>query len=155
MRRPDAEQLARRSVPPSTLSLLGLVRHLARVEHSWFRRVLEGQTGPAAPLLERRGPGPRLQRRGRRPTESSPRRWESWRREVAHAREVLRQDADLGATVDVHGEPTEVRDIIVHMIEEYARHWATPTCCASASTAAPASDPVGRRARRLHDVGPD
>ncbi len=38
----DAEQLARRSVPPSSLSLLGLVRHLARVEHSWFRRVLDG-----------------------------------------------------------------------------------------------------------------
>ncbi len=39
----DADQLARRSVPPSTLSLLGLVRHLARVEHHWFRRVLQGQ----------------------------------------------------------------------------------------------------------------
>ena len=36
----DAEQLARRSVPPSTLSLLGLVRHLAKVEHTWFRRVM-------------------------------------------------------------------------------------------------------------------
>jgi Protein of unknown function (DUF664) len=36
----DAEQMARRSVPPSTLSLLGFVRHLAKVEHSWFRRVL-------------------------------------------------------------------------------------------------------------------
>ena len=38
-----AEQLATRSVPPSTLSLLGLIRHLARVEHSWTRRVFEGQ----------------------------------------------------------------------------------------------------------------
>ena len=36
----DAEQLARRSVPPSTLSPLGLVRHLAQMEHHWFRRVL-------------------------------------------------------------------------------------------------------------------
>jgi hypothetical protein len=40
----NAEQMARCSVPPSTLSLLGLVRHLAKVEHSWFRRVLQGQT---------------------------------------------------------------------------------------------------------------
>ena len=39
----DAAQLARRSVPPSTLSLLGLVRHLAYVERTWFRRVLQGQ----------------------------------------------------------------------------------------------------------------
>lgn len=36
----DDEQLARRSVPPSALSLLGLVRHLTKVEHSWFRRVM-------------------------------------------------------------------------------------------------------------------
>src|SRR6476619_4083663 len=38
------EQLASRSVPPSTLSLLGLVRHLANIEHHWFRRTLEGHT---------------------------------------------------------------------------------------------------------------
>ena len=38
-----AEQLAIRSVPPSTMSLLGMIRHLARVEHSWTRRVFEGQ----------------------------------------------------------------------------------------------------------------
>ena len=37
-----AEQLATRSVPPSTMSLMGLIRHLARVEHSWTRRVFEG-----------------------------------------------------------------------------------------------------------------
>ena len=42
-------------------------------------------------------------------------------REIAYAREVLER-TDLDAVVDVHGEPTEVRDIVVHMIEEYARH---------------------------------
>jgi hypothetical protein len=36
------EQLADRSVPPSTMSLLGLVRHLAGVEHHWFYRTLRG-----------------------------------------------------------------------------------------------------------------
>src|ERR1700730_7341558 len=35
-----AEQLRRRSAAPSTLSLLGLVRHLADVERGWFRRTL-------------------------------------------------------------------------------------------------------------------
>src|SRR5690242_13468979 len=35
-------QLATRSVPPSTMSLLGLIRHMARVEHNWFFRVLQG-----------------------------------------------------------------------------------------------------------------
>ena len=38
-----AEQLAARSVPPSTMSLLGMIRHLARVEHDWTRRVFEGR----------------------------------------------------------------------------------------------------------------
>ena len=38
----DTEQLARRSVHPSTMSLLGLLRHLASVEHAWFRRFIEG-----------------------------------------------------------------------------------------------------------------
>jgi hypothetical protein len=40
------EQLKRRSVPPSTLTLLGLVRHLTDVERSWFRRRLAGQDVP-------------------------------------------------------------------------------------------------------------
>jgi hypothetical protein len=39
----DAEAMAKRSVPPSTMSLLGLVRHLADVELNWFRRVMAGQ----------------------------------------------------------------------------------------------------------------
>ena len=42
----DAEQLARRSVEPSTMSLLGLVRHMAEVERSWFRRRFAGADVP-------------------------------------------------------------------------------------------------------------
>src|SRR5580700_7424808 len=42
----EADQMACRSVPPSNLSLLGLVRHLASVEQFWFRRVLAGEAGP-------------------------------------------------------------------------------------------------------------
>jgi uncharacterized protein DUF664 len=37
------EQLRRRAVPPSTLSLLGLVRHMAEVERSWFRARLNNE----------------------------------------------------------------------------------------------------------------
>lgn len=43
------EQLATRSVPPSTLSLLGLVRHMARVEHNWFQRALKGHRDAPRP----------------------------------------------------------------------------------------------------------
>ena len=47
--------------------------------------------------------------------------WESWRRESVHAREVY-AELVLDDLVEVHGTPTEVRDIIVHLVEEYARH---------------------------------
>lgn len=46
MRRPGRPRQARRSVEPSTLSLLGLVRHMAEVERNWFRRVLAGEEAP-------------------------------------------------------------------------------------------------------------
>uniref|UniRef100_UPI00262E3137 mycothiol transferase n=1 Tax=uncultured Pseudokineococcus sp. TaxID=1642928 RepID=UPI00262E3137 len=36
----DAEQLARRALPPSSLSLVGVVRHLTEVEAYWLRVVL-------------------------------------------------------------------------------------------------------------------
>ncbi len=42
----DAAAMARRSVEPSTMSLLGLVRHLAEVERATFRRLMAGQDVP-------------------------------------------------------------------------------------------------------------
>jgi hypothetical protein len=68
----DAEQLARRSVEPSSMSLLGLLRHMAEVERSWFRRIMSGEDAPkiycteADPdgRLRRRGTGPRARHRG-------------------------------------------------------------------------------------------
>src|SRR5947209_5794802 len=42
----DAGQLARRAVEPSTMSLLGLVRHMAEVERGWFRRRFDRQDVP-------------------------------------------------------------------------------------------------------------
>jgi len=40
------EDLRRQPMPPSTLSLLGLVRHMAEVERAWFRRVFEDHDAP-------------------------------------------------------------------------------------------------------------
>jgi len=114
------EQLGTRSVPPSNLSLLGLVRHMARVEQSWFRRVIEDQ--PDIPRhFQEEGLDAGFAWPGEADDALVAAAWELWRDEVAHARDVLRR-TDLDALVDVHGDPTEVRDIIVHMIEEYARH---------------------------------
>ncbi|SDS49638.1 Uncharacterized damage-inducible protein DinB (forms a four-helix bundle) [Friedmanniella luteola] len=116
----DAEQLARRSVPPSTLSLLGLVRHMADVERSWFRRTLAGQD--VAPLYwtdDSRDED----FDGARPDDAVVREaWAAWRTEVAFAEEFLAGSPDLGATAEHHGKPLPYRDVLVHMVEEYARH---------------------------------
>jgi hypothetical protein len=109
----DAEQLARRSVPPSNLSLLGLVRHLTGVEHSWFRRRMAGLDVPR--LFDGdddfdgavADPG------------AVERAWATWRDEVAFAGEYVRGTADLGDT-GKSGDP--LREVLVHLIEEYARH---------------------------------
>ncbi len=62
------EQLCERSVPPSTMSLLGLVRHMAEVERNWFQRVMEGRDAPALFYERETNPDGRLRRRrpGRR-----------------------------------------------------------------------------------------
>jgi Protein of unknown function (DUF664) len=113
-------QLATRSVPPSTMSLLGLVRHLARVEHSWWRRVLEGHHD--LPRLYRTDADPDLDFTGAVADDDVVAdAWRSWRTEVEHAREVY-AGLDLDTQVEVHGEDIEVRDIVVHLVEEYARH---------------------------------
>ncbi|WP_454851017.1 DinB family protein [Promicromonospora soli] len=120
----DAEQLARRSVPPSTMSLLGLVRHLAAVEHSWFQRVL--QERPELPrLFGKSAENPDVDFDG---AVADPAvvedAWENWRREVRAADawlEALPED-DLGRTVTRGDDEIPVRDALVHMVEEYARH---------------------------------
>ena len=58
-------QLRERSVPPSSMSLLGLVRHMADVERNWFRRVLSAEDAPGI-YYDRRQPRRRLRRRRRR-----------------------------------------------------------------------------------------
>jgi len=115
-----AEQLATRSVPPSTMSLLGMTRHLARVEHSWTRRVLEGQA--ELPRLYRTADDPDLDFNQAVADDAVVAdAWTTWRSEVSHAWEVY-AGLDPDNSVAVHGNKVEIRDIIVHLIEEYARH---------------------------------
>ncbi len=106
--------------PRDTDEPAGRVRHLAKVEHNWFRRTLEGQTD--LPCLYYNEDAPDLDFDGAVGTDDCVAdAWESWRREVAHAREVYARYDDLAETF-VPGEPWQVRGVIVHMIEEYARH---------------------------------
>lgn len=119
----DAASLARRSVEPSTMSLLGLVRHLAGVERNWFRKVMAGQD--AGPLFtsdtdrdgdfDGAGPDPGLVAEA----------WQAWRAEVAFADRFVEQEPDLSVTgkiPDPWRGPMSLRWVLVHMIEEYARH---------------------------------
>ncbi|WP_043263179.1 DinB family protein [Streptomyces sp. CT34] len=114
-------ELARRAVAPSTLSLLGLVRHLADVERRWFRQVLAGQE---APRLFSSAAHPDGDFDGAVPDPAVvAAAWEAWRAEVAFA------DAFVAAApgLDIAGDDgwrgrVSLRWVLIHMIEEYARH---------------------------------
>ena len=118
------EQLATRSVPPSTLSLLGLVRHLAKVEHSWFERVLKRQWH--LERLYRPEHDHDFDYNGASAEDTVVEdAFTQWRTQVASANAWLDtfDEADLGRVMDVRdGETASVRDVLVHMVEEYARH---------------------------------
>ena len=121
----DAAAMARRSVPPSDLSLLGLVRHLAAVERFWFRLVLARQKVPNLFLNEDDRDESIVDAVGDDAVVAEA--WDAWRSEVAHAEEFLAGVDDLGACVPFPldsetGDEVAVRDVLVHMIEEYARH---------------------------------
>jgi hypothetical protein len=111
----DAEQLARRSVPPSTMSLLGLVRHLAEVERDWRNWI-----GDAEPL-------PKLY--GARDADFDGAVADRAVVDAAFAdlaREQEATDAALAAHPDlgerVGKDALSIREMLVHAIEEYARH---------------------------------
>jgi uncharacterized damage-inducible protein DinB len=117
----DPADLARRSVDPSTLSLLGLVRHMAEVERGWFRRVMAGQDAPpyfysdADPDGDFDGamPDPAVVAKA----------WDAWRAEVAFAERFVADAPDLEvAGHHRHRGPVSLRWVLVHMVEEYARH---------------------------------
>ena len=113
----DAAQLARQSVPPSTMSLLGLVRHLAEVERYWFRRAMAGLDAPKLYCSELDRDGDWNGAVGDAAVVEQA--WRAWRTEVAFAERFVADRADLAAR-GATGVP--LRDVLVHMIEEYARH---------------------------------
>jgi hypothetical protein len=111
----DPGELARRSVPPSTMSLLGLVRHLAEVERDWRNWLAQAE------------PAPRLYGPGDAAFEDAVAEQDAVEGAVADlAREQAATDAvlaaypDMGARVGRDG--IAVRELWVHRIEEYARH---------------------------------
>ncbi|WP_370414246.1 DUF664 domain-containing protein [Streptomyces fradiae] len=111
----DAEQLARRSVPPSTMSLLGLVRHLAEVERDWRGWLGDDKRQPklyGARDADFHGAvaDPDVVAEAFRDLE----------REQAATDAALAAYADLGERVG--SDEIAIRELMVHRIDEYARH---------------------------------
>ncbi|WP_310795929.1 DinB family protein [Herbiconiux daphne] len=111
----DAEQLARRSVPPSTMSLLGLLRHLAEVERDWQNWIT---TGDPAPRLY----GPKDSDFDGAVADAAvvAAAYTDLAREQAATDALLAGHDDLGERLGRQQIP--VRELLVHRIEEYARH---------------------------------
>jgi uncharacterized damage-inducible protein DinB len=113
----STDQMAQRSVPPSTMSLLGLVRHLADVERYWFRQVMAGHDVPKLypeELESWNGAQPEA--------KLVDEAWQAWRDEVQFA-DALVADSELDADGTMRdGKTLQLREVLVHMIEEYARH---------------------------------
>lgn len=115
-----ADQLARRSVPPSTLSLLGLVRHLAEVERSWTRRVMRGEDAPH--LWGEASRDSDFEEAVGDP-DAIDRAFELWQVEMDATDALVAETGDLGTmSASETAEPIALREVLVHLIEEYARH---------------------------------
>ena len=116
----DPEQLARRSVEPSTLSLLGLVRHLADVERGWFRIRFAGED------VGKRYQTPEQPDGDFDGAVADPavvdEAWRVWREEVGFAEEFTAATDLSFVGHDGSGQELSLRELLVHMIEEYARH---------------------------------
>ncbi|MGR8011796.1 DinB family protein [Streptomyces hypolithicus] len=116
----DDEQLREMAVPPSDLSLLGLVRHMTEVERGWFQRVLAGDDAPAVYYGDDNPDGDFH--------FTAEDTWAdahtAWRASIDRARELsaTRGLDDIAEGKHRSGETFNLRWIYVHMIEEYARH---------------------------------
>jgi hypothetical protein len=112
------EQLRDRSVPPSSLTLLGLVRHMAEVERSWFRRRVSGEDIARIYCTDESPDGDFDD-----VDEADPEAdFAAFRAEVEAARRVT-ESRDLDAVfLNREGRTLDVRWAFLHMIEEYARH---------------------------------
>jgi uncharacterized damage-inducible protein DinB len=109
----DESQLKLRATPPSTLSLLGLVRHMTEVERSWFRRRIAAEQAP--PLYYT----PEREDDDFDALDDTPvgEVFERYTHEMDLCREIL-----SGVSLDSVVGEYSVRWIVTHMIEEYARH---------------------------------
>lgn len=112
------ERLSERSAPPSTMTLHGLVRHLAGAEQWWFHYQFAGEQVEWLfdPVTNAADDFDDL---------SNPFAGDlaTWRAMCAHSREIVAAHSlDDTGTHHRTGEPVSLRRVLINMIAEYARH---------------------------------
>lgn len=113
------ERLSEKTLPPSGLSLHGLIRHLSGVERWWFRRNFAGEDVPLLYYSDD-DPDQDFERLDGDVAEALA----VWRAECERSRAVVAAAPSLeqtGAT-ERRGQPFTLRWVLMHMIAEYARH---------------------------------
>jgi uncharacterized damage-inducible protein DinB len=112
-------ELRQQSMPPSTLSLLGLVRHMAEVERAWFRRVFEDND---APMVWSDKIDFQAAYDASRSTRDEA--FTAWQAEVENSRGIERaaESLDVAGYQPRWGEQVSLRMVIVHVLLEYGRH---------------------------------
>jgi uncharacterized damage-inducible protein DinB len=111
------EQLKLRSVEPSSLSLLGLLRHLTEVERGWFDKTIAGEEAPPLYYTEENPDGDFDDL----DTHSATEVYEVWQAACARSREITAA-RDLDFEGSRPHRDYSLRWVLIHMIEEYARH---------------------------------
>ena len=114
----SAEQLAQQAVPPSNLSLLGLIRHMAEVERSWFRLRFAGEQVGRLYISEE-SPDADIEDGTPASAESD---YAIFTSEIDAARAATAGHELDETFVGRSGQSIGLRWAYVHMIEEYARH---------------------------------
>lgn len=113
-----ADDFSRRTMPPSTLTLHGLLRHLTGVERWWFQVNFAGDDVPLLYYSDD-DPDQDFERLDGDVDEA----WAQWRRECDRSREIVAMhDLDDTGTRVRDGAPISLRGVLVKMVAEYAQH---------------------------------
>lgn len=124
------EQQVRQRVAPSTLDLLGLVRHMALVEQWWFDNAVGGNDRPPA-WADNPAAATDEQEWQHLPTDTMADAIQTLQCEIANSRAILAGVDSVEALTAIDVGPPDnperfgrrtVRWVLVHMVEEYARH---------------------------------
>jgi hypothetical protein len=114
----DGDDLARRGVPPSPLSLLGIVRHMTLVEWSWFEHVFAGNSARRPIAGESESDADWIDLHPSRAMEDI----ERFQRQCEVSRKIVAGAQSFDEVAANARDTISLRWIMVHMIEEYARH---------------------------------